>query len=60
MSRTGSRTALIWTRLLSVPSAGAFPHLVQLKEGKLLFLNRILKVQKAILYSILRQTARVV
>ncbi len=41
MSRTGSRTALIWTRPLSLPSAGAFPQSVQLKGGKLLFLNWI-------------------
>ncbi len=38
-SRTGSRTALIWTLQFSLPSAGAFHQSVQLKGGKLLFLN---------------------
>jgi hypothetical protein len=38
----GQRTALISTRPLSLPSACAFSQSVQLKAGKLLFLNRIL------------------
>ena len=41
MSRTGSRTALISTRPLRLPSACSFPQSVQLKPGKLQFLNWI-------------------
>ncbi len=52
MSRTGSRTALICTLLLSLPSAGSFLQSVHTKIGKLLFLNQILMVFIAIFYSI--------
>ena len=41
MSRTGNRTALISTRPLRLPSACSFPQSVQLKPGKLQFLNWI-------------------
>ena len=37
MSRTGSSTALIWTRALSLPRAGACPKSVQLKEASCCF-----------------------
>ena len=50
MSRTGSRTALISTRPLRLPSASSFPLSVQLKPGKLPFLNWILTVYNALLY----------
>ncbi len=43
-SRTCSRTALIRTHQLSLPSVGAFTQSVQLKGGKLLFLSWILTV----------------
>ncbi len=52
MSRTGSRTALISTRPLSLPSASAFLQSVHTKIGKSLFLNPILMVLITILYSI--------
>ena len=41
MSRTGYRMALISTRPLSLPSAGAFPLPVHLKLGELLSMIRI-------------------
>ncbi len=55
MRRKGSRTALIYTRRLSLPSAGASLQSVLAKGGKLLFLIRIrmvLNLLIAILYSI--------
>ena len=51
MSRTGYRMALISTRPLSLPSAGAFPLPVHLKLGKLLITRRIPMGSIAILYS---------
>ncbi len=60
MSRTGSRTALISTRPLSLPSAGAFLQSVLLKRGKLMFRMLILTGLIAILYSILPHPASAV
>jgi hypothetical protein len=57
---TGSRTALISTRLLSSPSACVFLHSVLFKIGKLMIRILILMVLIVILYSILPQPASAV